>query len=150
MHIFIYKCVLLQKITDKLHSHRTHWYAPENLQWLVIWFEYATLFLEGGHIYLSRITGGQLHTCFFSIFLPIAPVDIVFKCLRYILSAPGSIRIMQILSMVHYFSFLCFSPLQVDKMECYNTPLVGNFLRFCCSILLCPPWTKYRKDIHSK
>ena len=27
-------------------------------------------------------------------------------------------------------------------MECYNTPLAGNFLIFLCSIVLCPPWTK--------
>ena len=44
--------------------------------------------------------------------------------------------------MVYLFFALLFMHTRTQWMACDNTPLVGNFKSFLCSILLCLPWTK--------
>ena len=55
--------MLLRSIAYKYRSNRTHLYAPENFQMLVLRFRYDTLFFwGGGHIYSSRVPWGGLRT----------------------------------------------------------------------------------------
>ena len=50
---YTYFYVLMHAIADKYRSHKTHWYAPKNFQWLVLQLGYAPVFfLGGGRTYL--------------------------------------------------------------------------------------------------